>query len=359
MHLGARADAAGLDLGVVAERRLVFDHRAGPQVAERTDRDALADRGAFEDRKPHAAARADLRVAQRRCSVRSHSRARCASDRAGGSRAESTASGSISTSGSMYVVAGSTMVTPERMQGVERALAQDRLGFGQLQSIVHAVAPPPRLRCSTARTLKSLRARQVDQFGQVVLAFGADAAAAPGWARATAPRTASRRSRSRDRRALRRSRRLPRPCARRCRRRCAHDAAVAVWVAHFGAEQGDRCVGSNTCFDQPLQTSGPHQRHVAEVDQHALGASGFDALGRHLDGVPGAELRLLDDRVDRFGQRAAHLVGLVAEDDDRRLRRRPARPGRATRSINGSPAEAGAASCAAPNASAFPVRRPG
>ena len=47
------------------------------------------------------------------------------------------------------------------------------------------------------------------------------------------------------------------------------------------------------------------------------------------------ELRLLDDRVDRFRQRLAHLVGLVSEHDDDVGRRRRRASRSSTRSISG------------------------
>ena len=69
----------------------------------------------------------------------------------------------------------------------------------------------------------------------------------------------------------------------------ADDAAVAVRVAHSGVEQGDRARRRRrSSCDQPPQAVGAHQRLVAVVDQHSLGAECLHALGRDLDGVPGA-----------------------------------------------------------------------
>ena len=96
---------------------------------------------------------------------------------------------------------------------------------------------------------------------------------------------------------------------------------------------------------------------VAEVDQHARSApERADALGGDLDGVPGAELRLLDDRVDAFRQCAPHLVRQMADDDsdvacaghgdqvDDPIDERPAR-------------QAGAGPCGGPTACESPAQR--
>ena len=120
----------------------------------------------------------------------------------------------------MYVVAGSTMVTPDRIRVVEGALAQDRIGFGQLQSIVHA-EHLLFVFGQHGADAQALGARQVDQLRQVVLALRADAAAVArfghshGVQNSMAPLQISSTARSRV------SRRPPRPCGRRCRRRCA------------------------------------------------------------------------------------------------------------------------------------------
>src|SRR6266567_3384298 len=62
VYLGARPNAARLHFGVVAERHTVLDDRPGPQMTERSDRDALANDRALEHREPHARFSADLSV---------------------------------------------------------------------------------------------------------------------------------------------------------------------------------------------------------------------------------------------------------------------------------------------------------
>ena len=220
VHLRPGPDAAGLDLRIVAEPSVGLDDRAGPQVAERADLDAFADNRAFEHRQPHAAVRADFGIHEHARSGRSRHRARRASDRAGGSPGGRSTSASISTSGSMYVVAGSTMVTPARISVVQRAPAQDRVRLGELQAIVdaqHLVLVLRQHRMDAA----ALRGGQIDQLGQVVLAFRTDRQAVQRLPQPGRP--------DHDRaapdlvdRALRRAwRRAPRPCAPRCRRRRA------------------------------------------------------------------------------------------------------------------------------------------
>ena len=79
-------------------------------------------------------------------------------------------------------------------------------------------------------------------------------------------------------------------------------------------------VGPSRWSTSRSQTCGSHQRLVAEVDQHALGAERLDALGAPTcTAWPGAELRLLDARCRRSGSTRRTCVGLVAEDDDDEL----------------------------------------
>src|SRR5205823_7268819 len=59
VHLCASADAAVLDLGVVAQRHVSVDNGTPAQVAERPDLDAFADSRAFHNRVPDPLAGTD------------------------------------------------------------------------------------------------------------------------------------------------------------------------------------------------------------------------------------------------------------------------------------------------------------
>jgi hypothetical protein len=72
-------------------------------------------------------------------------------------------------------------------------------------------------------------------------------------------------------------------------------------IAHARVQQGDRAVGRDLGVHQPPQRVRSNERLVAVVHQDSLGAEAPQAFGGNLHGVPGAELRLLHDRVDRFG----------------------------------------------------------
>jgi hypothetical protein len=56
------------------------------------------------------------------------------------------------------------------------------------------------------------------------------------------------------------------------------------------------------------------------MHQDSLCACLLNSLRGYLDRVPGAELRLLDDRVHGFGQRLSYLVRSIPEHDHNALR---------------------------------------
>ena len=111
-HLGAGADGGVLGLDERAELAVGAQYRAGPQVGERADDGAVADRGVRAVGSDHRGAVADGDVGQRGV------RADAAADRRSRVPPSSwvpgwtTVSRPMVTSTSIQVVAGSTTVTP-------------------------------------------------------------------------------------------------------------------------------------------------------------------------------------------------------------------------------------------------------
>ena len=239
VHLGARADAAGLDLGEIAQFGAVLDHRAGSQMAERTDLHALADDCAFEDRHPHAAGRADFRIREQR--VRAD--LRVASDPRSPQQMAPGLDDDVGLDLDLGLDVGRCWIDDRDARAHERrsSVLRRRIAFASASCARSLTPSTSSSSCvSTASHAATFRGREIDQLRQVVLAFRAARQSLEHRPQPGCPHQQASRPRSRRSRAARAWRPAPRPC-RDAAIGAAQDASIAARVRHARGQQGERC----------------------------------------------------------------------------------------------------------------------